>query len=169
MNILNKGISLISLIITIIVIIILASITIFNSLSTIDQAQVVKLEKEFNDVCDFVRTISTQVEAGMLELNLSGDTLATAEHLQDIYVDSPETEFTAEEQNNIHSLNQSGRNPKYGYHYITGKQIENGIPGLESISSNLEDVKNNYIINFYYGTVVAKISDDKTCISGRVR
>ncbi len=164
----KKGVSLISLIITIIVLIILSSITIFNSLNTVDEAQTVKMEKEFNDVCDFVRSISTKAEAGMLELNLSGDTLATESQLATFYVNSPESEFTAEDQQNIFSFNESGRDPNYGYHYITGNQIENGISGID-VPSNLDGVINNYIINFYYGTVVAKVSSNKTCISGKVK
>lgn len=165
----KKGVSLISLIITIVAIIILASITIFSSLSTVGEAQNVKMEKEFNDVCDFVRSISTKAEAGIIELNLSGDTLATEAQLATFYVDSSESEFTAEEQQKIFSINESVRNPNYGYHYITGNQIENGIPGIEDVTPTLDGVVNNYIINFYYGTVVAKVSNTKTCISGKVK
>ena len=44
---LKKGVSLISLIITIVVIIVLATITIYNSLKTVEQSQQVKSEKEF--------------------------------------------------------------------------------------------------------------------------
>lgn len=168
----NRGVSLISLIITIVAVIILASVTIFNSLDTIDDAQIAKMQKEFNDVADFVRTVSSKAEADLIDLSLSYDTLATEAQLASFYVDDAESEFTAEAQNKIKALNdsviESGKNAKYGYHFVTGKQIENGISGID-INSNLEGVENNYIINFYYGTVVAKISPNQSIYVGTIK
>ncbi|MBQ9313416.1 MAG: hypothetical protein IJ220_00180 [Clostridia bacterium] len=48
------------------------------------------------------------------------------------------------------------------------------IPGLENISSldksfvTPNKVENDYIINFYTGTVVAKVAEDKTMVRGKI-
>lgn len=172
----KKGVSLISLVITIIVIIILASITIFSSLNTVEQSQNVKREAEFEDVCTFVRQISSRVEAGLLDLNLTSDTFVTREKLSDFY--APSGELTAEEQNRIYSLNEARKaTPNLGYHLVRGKDIEtDNIPGLKGIASSENSftvpskVENDYyIINFTYGTVVAKVAPNKTLIRGTVK
>lgn len=169
----KKGISLISLIITIIVMIILTSLVVFSSLETIQDANLTKRRNEFTEVCTFVRNISTKAEADMIDLELSGDTLATAAQISDFFVHEVETDFSTEDASKIDAINESirtsGRNPKYGYHYITGKQIENDtIPGID-VTSNFEDLQNNYIINFYYGVIISKISDSEVNVSGAIR
>lgn len=169
MNVLKKGISLISLIITIVVIIILASITVYNSLDTVDDANLVKMEKEYNDVCTFVRSISTKLEADIIDVNLSENTLATDEEISKFEV---QIDFTSGDALKIDGINKSikddDEDPKYGYHYISGKDIVNGIEGID-ISSKLEKVENDYIINFYYGVVIAKVSPTKVNVSGTIR
>ena len=64
----KKGVSLISLIITIIVIIILATITIFNSLDTVDDSNIAVKEKEFEDVCTYVTNVSTKAMGDLINL-----------------------------------------------------------------------------------------------------
>lgn len=168
----NKGVSLITLIITIIVIIILSSIAVFNSLDTVDDANIVKKEKEYNDVCTFVRGISAKAEAGKFDLNLTKDTLATDDQINGFFIYGEDIDLTSGDTIKISQMNVSirddGVNPNYGYHYITGKQIENGIAGVDA-SSKLENVKNDYIINFYYGVVIAKISDEKVNVTGVIK
>ncbi|MBQ9313415.1 MAG: hypothetical protein IJ220_00175 [Clostridia bacterium] len=100
----KKGVSLITLVITIVVIIILASISIFSSLDTIEQSQDLKKEVEFENVCTFVRAISSRAEADLIELNLSSSTLATATQLSDFY--APSGELSSEELNKINSENE---------------------------------------------------------------
>lgn len=168
----NKGVSLISLIITIIVMIILAGITVFNSLDTVDDAYLVKKEKEYNDVCTFVRDVSTKAEADMIKLSLTKDTLATEGQIGNVFIYGVETDLSSGDVHKMNDMNEAIRNDevdaKYGYHYVTGKQIEYGIPGVD-VSSKLENVENDYIINFYYGVVVAKISDTQTNVTGAVK
>lgn len=173
MEILNKGISLISLIITIIVMIILTSLVVFGSLETIQDANLTRKRNEFAEVCTFVRGISTKAEADLIELNLTSGTLATPSQISDFYVDEVETDLSSSDAQKIEAINvsvrESGRNPKYGYHYITAKQIENStIPGIEA-NSNMEKVQNDYIINFYYGVIITKISDTEVSVSGIIR
>ena len=172
----NKGVSLISLIITIIVIIILASIAVFSSMDTIEQSQLVKNESEFENVCTFVRDISSRAEGGLIELTLTKDTLATANQIRSFVV--PSGEFNSEDQNKIYSLNESRKdtNPNLGYHYIKGKDIENDtIKGMEGFCSSTEgitlpkSVSNDYLINFTYGVIVAVISPTRNEISGKIR
>lgn len=171
----KKGVSLISLIITIVVIIILASITIFSSLDTVEQSQQLKKETEFEEVTTFVRSISTKAEGGLITLNLTNDTVATVSQLSSFYSEGDETELSSEEIQRIEAINASSQNNKYKYHYIRGSQIENGIiPGLENINSSNygvnfpKKVENDYLINFYYGVVVAKVSQVKTLVRGNV-
>ena len=169
----KKGVSLISLIITIIVIIILASIAVYGSLETIQDANDVKMLNEYDNVCTYVEDVSARVAADLLSVNLTDSTLATEEQIMSFYIfDSEESEFTSEDAQKIKSINDSvkdsGRNPKFGYHYITGRQIENGIEGVD-YPSNIEEVNNDYLINFYYGVVIGKVSDTKTNVTGTIK
>ena len=169
----NKGISLISLIITIIVIIILASIAVYGSLGTIQDANNVKKLNEYNNVCTYVEDVSSRVAADLLSINLTESTLATEDQIMSFYIfDSNESEFTSGDAQKIKSINDSvkdnGRNPKFGYHYITGKQIENGINGI-NYPSKLEGINNDYLINFYYGVIIGKVSDTKTNVTGTIK
>lgn len=170
----KNGVSLISLIITIIVIIILAGISIFSSLDTVNQSQDVKLKTEFEDVYTFVNAISIRAKAGKIDLNLTNETLVRADQLKDFY--SPSGEFSAEEQNRVFSVNESKQNdPNKGYHYVEGIKIEtDNIKGMENVHSIDKDittpkrVKNNYIINFYEGVVIARISPNETMVRGTI-
>lgn len=169
----NRGVSLISLIITIIVIIILASIAVYGSLDTIQDANNVKRLNEYNNVCTYIEDVSSRVAADLLSISITDSTLATEEQIMSFYIfDSDESEFTSGDAQKIKSINDSvrdsGRNPKFGYHYITGKQIENGITGI-NYPSKLDDVKENYLVNFYYGVIIGKVSDTKTNVTGTIK
>lgn len=168
----NKGVSLISLIVTIIVIIILASIAMYSATGSIEQSYDVKKQSEFEDVCTFVINVSSRAEAGLLDLNLTDDTVATVAQLNSVY--SQDGELTAEEQNKIASINSSNKKNYLKYHYITGSQLENAnIPGLEDLvdDKNItfpKQAANDYIINFYNGVVIAKIAPNKTLVHGKI-
>ncbi len=163
----KKGVSLISLIITIVAIIILASIAIYSSFGTADEAYIVKYTKEFNDVVTYVNSVNAKLEARLIKSNLSADTVATDTQIDEFYTTGTDTEITAEEIAKIKEKN-AGTNYKYSYHFITASQLENGVPGISG-DSNLEGLKNDYLINFGYGVVIAKISDDLTKVSGNVK
>lgn len=163
----KKGVSLISLIITIVAIIILASIAIYSSFSTADEAYLVKNTKEFNDVVTYVNSVNAKLEARIIKENLSGDTVATDAQIDEFYTTGANTEITSEEISKIKDRN-TGTNYKYSYHYVTASQIENGVPGI-SEESSLEGIKNDYLINFGYGVVIAKVSDDQTKVAGAVK
>ena len=168
----NKGVSIITLIITIVVIIILAAMTIFNSFDTVEDAHLTKTEKEYNDVSAFVINASTKVQAGLVDVSLTESTLVTRSQIEEFYIYDVDTNFTSGDTHKIINMNESiideGMDPKYGYHYFTGKQIENGLEQV-GVKSNLDNVDNNYIINFYYGVVVAKVSDTKTNVTGAIK
>ena len=164
------------IIFSIIVIIILAAITYFSSLNTVDQAQLAKKKAEFKDVCTFVRQISTRAEAGMLDLDMTGAAKATDSQIATMSSDDANSEFTSSEAQKVQSYNNSGRNAKFNYYYVTGKQIMNDtIPGLEGLTSTADNftipnqVDNDYIINFYYGVVIAKVSPTVSLIEGAIR
>jgi len=72
----NKGVSVISLVITIIVLIIITSVTVFNGIKMVDQTRVTQAMKRLEGVADAV--ISHEKELGYAETlssNLSGDYL----------------------------------------------------------------------------------------------
>lgn len=163
----KKGVSLISLIITIVAIIILASIAIYSSFGTADEAYLVKNTKEFNDVVTYVNSVNAKLEARLIKSNLSVDTVATDAQIDEFYTTGANTEITSEEISKIKDRN-AGTNYKYSYHFITASQIENGVPGI-SEESNLEEIENDYLINFGYGVVIAKVSDDQTKVAGTVK
>lgn len=163
----KKGVSLISLIITIVAIIILASIAIYSSFGTADEAYLVKNTKEFNDVVTYVNSVNAKLEARLTKSNLSVDTVATDAQIDEFYTTGANTEITSEEISKIKDRN-TGTNYKYSYHYVTASQIENGVPGI-SEESNLEGIENDYLINFGYGVVIAKVSDTQTKVAGTVK
>ena len=179
----KKGISLISLIITIIVMIILASITIFSSFNTVGESQDLKKKTEFNDVSTFVQEIGAKASAGLINLDLievASSTDSTKIHIAT--TDEISELVPAEDQMNVSSANTSDRSANRKYYYVTGKEIQSGsILGvtIDSEGNSINDieksftipkkVENNYIINFYYGTVATKISDDITLIHGQVK
>lgn len=168
----NKGVSLISLVITVVVIIILAAVTVYNSLDTIDDANVAKMKKEYNDVCAYVTNVSAHANADMIDIEISNDMLASESQIASFYLSDSNTELTEADTDKIHATNEeireNSKDAKYGYYYVTGNQIENGIPGIE-ISSELDGVTNNYIINFYYGVVIAKVSPTENVVTGVIK
>ena len=85
-------------------------------------------------------------------------------------LDSEDSQFTTQDAVLVDSINTAvkSNNPERGYHYITATQIEYGIDGIDE-PSNLEKVKNNYIINFYYGIVIAKLSNTETRVSSSIK
>ena len=108
----NKGISLVTLIITIVVIIILTGITYFSSLNTVDQAQVAKKKAEFNNVCTFVRQISSRAEAGLIDIDMTGAEKASDSQIVAMVSDSDESEFTSVEAQKVQSFNNSRKRCK---------------------------------------------------------
>ena len=171
----KKGISLVSLIVAILVIIILASMTVFSVLDTIEQAQDVKKEKEFKDVVTYVRSISNKIQSRTIDVSLTESTLASAEQISSMYIEnSDESELLADEVNIVNSVNtaiksgDSSFGADHGYHYVTSSQIKYGIDGIDE-TSNLDNVDNDYIINFYYGVVIARISSSKTLVDGIIK
>ena len=169
----NKGVSLISLIVTIIVIIILASIAMFSATGSVEQSYDVKKQAEFEDVCTFVINVSSRAEAGLLDLNLTDATAEEAKAKINSFL-VPSGELTSEEVDRVYAINISSKNNKYKYHYITGSQLENAnIPGLENLidDKNItfpKQVSNDYIINFSNGVVIAKIAPNKTLVHGKI-
>ena len=171
----KKGISLVSLIVAILVIIILASMTVFSVLDTIEQAQDVKKEKEFKDVVTYVRSISNKIQSRTIDVSLTESTLASAEQISSMYIEnSDESELLADEVNIVNSVNtaiksgDSSFGADHGCHYVTSSQIKYGIDGIDE-TSNLDNVDNDYIINFYYGVVIARISSSKTLVDGIIK
>ena len=166
----KSGVSLVSLIITIIVMIILASISIFSSMGTIDESQNLKAEAEYREVCNYITEISSKYSAGLITLDLSGDKLAE-EEIASFQIAGDD--IINGELDKIDGFND--RAPKYGYYYVKGADLENQVvPKFTSNTSYKEfsvpkKVENDYIINYYYGVVVAKISPTKTLISGTIK
>lgn len=170
----KKGITLISLIITIISIMILAGITIFSSLETTDESLRLRNETEFDDICTYVRTINTKVEAGLIELDMPKTSLATDAEVESFCLSSGD--FTEAKCDRVKIINSTKfDDPNNGYHFVRGKDIQNdSIPGLIGIASKDKNfivpskVKNDYIINFSNGVVIGRASSYESLVRGTI-
>lgn len=170
----KKGITLISLIITIISIMILAGITIFSSLETADESLKLRNEAEFDEVCNYVRTINARIEAGLIDLNMPRSSLATEDEIDSFCL--PSGDFIEKKCSRVKSINGIMLNdPNNGYHLVRGKDIQNDcIPGLVGIASKDKSfvtpnkVKNDYIINFSSAIVIGKISSNESKVMGEI-
>ena len=155
----ENGITIMNLVITIIVMIILISVAGYYSIDSIKNSYISNQKKEMADVIEYASVLKTRLL--MDEFTLSGDTVATEEmlHLVEDFLSSTQI-------NHIIEVNISTLSPKYKYHYITAKKLSDKTFSNSEIS--VKDAKNDYIINFYTGTVIA-IYDSSCEVSGIVK
>ena len=98
---------------------------------------------------------------GADEFSLSDDTVISQSLL-----DKYENILTANQINKILEVNISTLNANYKYHYIDSEKLADKV--FSGGKVNVKDAKNNYIINFYTGTIIA-LYDSKSEISGTVK
>lgn len=146
----QKGISLITLVVTMVVMVILIGVVGSYSLENISKSNEAVSEMEFAQVRDFALNMQTKILLEDRKINGS-EILLTNELLYLL----AEDHLTSVELNNIIDVNSANLPDEKKYHFISYEQKL--FEDLEFTDGNItiQDVKNDYIINFYTGTVIA--------------
>ena len=147
----QKGISMITLVVTMVVMLILIGVVGKYSLENINKSNKAVSEAEFASVRDF--TLNMQ-----MKMLLEDDYVFDGSDLQltsELLYLLAEDELSTVEMNNIIDVNSSDLPDECKYYFISSdkKMFED----LEFTKGNItiQDVKNDYIINFYTATVIA--------------
>lgn len=162
----QRGISLITLIVTILVMIILLGVVGKYSLDSIKEGQDAVSTKEISDVRNYVLSMQSKIIAGDFKINvdeypeivLSADLLYTIAY----------NKLTDSEIGSIIDVNASSLNNNYKYYYF---QASNKLFEDTNFSENglvVQDVKGDYIVNFYTGTIIL-ITEDAAEVEGLIK
>lgn len=146
----QKGISLITLVVTMVVMIILIGVVGSYSLENINKSNEAVSEMEFAQVRDFALNMQTRI---LLEDHkIDGSQMLLTNEL--LYL-LAEDHLSSVELNNIIDVNSAELPDEKKYHFISYEQKL--FEDLEFTDGNItiQDVKSDYIINFYTGTVIA--------------
>lgn len=158
----NKGVTIMSLVITIVVMVILISIVGYFSIDSIKNSYISNEKKEMADLQEYV--LSRKAKLLNDEFNVSGYELVTDEFLNWFANGLAETE----KQKIIEVNTDIYLNENYKYFYITKDKLNNESPTQEYII--VKDIKNNYIINFYTGTIIGLYDNgERIEISGTIK
>ena len=161
----NKGITLMTLIVTIVVMIILISIVGYFSMDSVINSHIANDKKEFADIVQYVATRKAELLIDEFDVSEKyPNSVVTAEALYLFARGLGEDEL-----NKIIEVNEAENlSNNYKYIYITSENLNN-----ESISSEnivIKDAKNNYIINFFTGTVIGLYENgEKVETSGSIK
>ena len=148
----NKGISLITLIVTIMVMLILIGVVGTYSLETIMEANEAVAEREFANVRDFVLKQQTDIQTEKFDMNSSKyPELIISPELTFLLCDG---RLTSTELGNIADVNTSEIDAKYKYYYFQADSKSFEDSELTNNGITVQDVQNDYIINFYSGTII---------------
>lgn len=158
----NKGISMITLIVTIIVMVILIGIVGVYSFDTIDKSYTATETREFANVRDFVLEKQMRVETGEFTSYPSVE-LTTDE----LYLIADE-KLNDTELNNIVDVNNSILEKQYKYYYVQSSDKYFESAEFVHNGTSIQDVKGDYIINFYTGTII-RVDDNKVKVDGIIK
>lgn len=161
----NKGITIMSLIITIVVMLILISIVGYFSIDSIKNTHMANDKKEMADIVQYVAAKKTKLLINEFDVEDEyADSVITSESLY--LIASGLDEDIA---NKIIEVNTAD-NLDYNYKYI---YIPAGRFNAQSAINEdivVRDVKNNYIINFYTGTIIGLYDNgERFEISGSIK
>lgn len=162
----NKGISLITLTVTIIVMIILIGVVGVYSLDTIKRGHSAVARRELENVRNFVIRQSLRLD--------TNDFVIDVVKYPDIELSSEKTyaltmdKLSEQEINNIVSVNSSELDAKYKYYYIQATEKHFEDLDFSNNDITVRDVKYDYIINFYTGTIIC-VSDGFFSVDGIVK
>lgn len=162
----NKGISLISLVVTIVVMLILIGIVGVYSLDTIKESHEAVAERELISVREYVLRQQIRIIDG--EFSIDTDKYSNIVLTSELVYLLGSGKLTDTEINNIIEVNSADIDKNYKYYYF---QSENKyFEDSEFSNDNLtfQDVKNDYIINFYTGTIIC-LSDEFFKVDGIVK
>lgn len=146
----QRGISLITLVVTMVVMLILIGVVGKYSLENIEKSNTAISESEFASVRDFVINMQTKIlvedyQFETSEIELTNELLYI---LADDYLSSVE-------MSNIVDVNSSDLPAQCKYYYIPADKKLFEDKKFTKGNITIQDVKNDYIINFYTGTVIA--------------
>lgn len=147
----NKGVTLLTLVITIVVMVIMVSIVGEFSTTSIKNSYTATDKKELFNIVEYASIQKTKILAYEVDinelLNNSDDLVISLEKLEK---NAPG--LSVSEINTIVEVNVSELEDNYKYLYVTAEKF-NSLKLSES-GITVNDVRNDYIINFYTGTVI---------------
>lgn len=158
----NRGMSMITLVVTVIVMIILIGVVGIYSFDTIDKAYNASESREITAVRDFVLEQQMRVETDQFDKYPSME-LTTDE----LYMIA-DGKLTETEINNIIDVNTSNLSKQYKYYYVQASEKYFELPEFVQQGIAVQDVKGDYIINFYTGTTIS-ILDEKLKVEGLIK
>ncbi|MBR3888713.1 MAG: hypothetical protein IKJ32_06405 [Clostridia bacterium] len=163
----QRGISLITLVVTIMVMIILIGVVGKYSLENIQEATNAVMDSEFANIRDFTMNVQNQMLLGDFEIDLNQypDIVLSNELLYIIAKDKLQNI----EINNIIDVNSADIDDDYKYYYFQADStdyFETRTFSKDNI--RVQDVKYDYIINFYTGTVIG-IYDETAKVDGLIK
>ena len=163
----QRGISLITLVVTIMVMIILIGVVGKYSLENIQEATNAVMDSEFANVRDFALNVQNQMLVGDFDIDLNSypDMVLSNELLYIIAKDKLQNI----EINNIVDVNSADINDNYKYYYFQADStdyFETRTFSKDNI--RVQDVKYDYIINFYTGTVIG-VYDEIVKVEGLIK
>lgn len=148
-----NGVTMMNLVITIVVMIILISVSGYYSIDSIKNGYTSRQKRELAAVVDYTATLKTKMLVD--EFSLTNETLVGVDALTTIAAGLSETSI-----NKIIGVNESDTLvANYKYHYITPEKLQD--TSFSNGFANVKEAENNYIINFYTGTVIALYDDGK--------
>ena len=147
----NKGVTILTLVITIVVMIIMVSIVGEYTTTSIKNSYTATEKKELSSIVEYVSTQKTKILAYEVDIN---DLLNNSDNLvislEELEKNAPGLGIS--KINTIVEVNVSELEDNYKYLYLTAQKI-NDLKVSES-GIKVSDVKNDYIINFYTGTII---------------
>ena len=159
----QRGISLITLVVTMIVMLILVGVVGKYSLENIEDSNQAVSETEFASVRDFALNMQTKIliedyKFDTTQIEMSNELLyiLAQDYLSDL------------ELRNIVDVNSSDLPSQCKYYYISADKKIFEDKKFTKGNITIQDVKNDYIINFYTGTIIA-FSENSYKVDGLIK
>ena len=159
----QKGISLITLVVTMVVMMILVGVVGKYSLENIEKSNHAISESEFANVRDFTLNMQTKILVEEYEFDTSQIEMST----ELLYILADES-LSSVELSNIVDVNSSDVPAMCKYYYIPADKKMFEDKNFTKGNINIQDVKNDCIINFYTGTVIA-FSENSYKVEGLIK
>ena len=163
----NKGISLITLVVTIMVMLILIGVVGKYSLENIQKATDAVMENEFASIRNYTMNVQNQMYVGEfnIELNKYPDIVLGNELLHII----ANGKLQPTEINNISDVNSADISDNSKYYFFQAESMNYfETSTLSKGNVVIPDVKYDYIINFYTGTIIG-LYDEGAKVDGLIK
>ena len=166
----NRGVTMMTLVITIVVMVVLISVAGFYSLDNIENTYIANQKKELSDVVEYVSVKKAKLLIDKMDVNEEfgeDDGTSPIVNINNLY--DIASGLTERQLNNIIDVNSSEYLPdNYKYVYISAEKLNSKSIAKDDIV--IKDAKNDYIVNFFTGTVIALYdSGKKVEVSGIVK